>query len=378
MTSYMISTRDMSDCILEPFELTLEQYETIYNYQTLFNEYVFSNSNREFLESVLFKRLRGNDEMCFQLYELIGLDKSKIFCGIFRNDYFLTKDGWKMVEYNTISSSLAALACETHGYSNDAINGIVESLLLSKELFDDYYEVKSSILVVITERDRTKGNRDQEITVSKLKEKGVNIILMSFETLNGIRVLNDFLYVNYDLIGVVYYRSGYELHSERGLEIRRTIERSLAVKCPNVEAQLFGTKLVQSSLTEIQSISETIRQFKRLNVKMIYPPELEIKDETAWLLKCNKEGGGHNVHTNLNEFLRREKERSNWIQVERINPVIRNGSISEIGIYGGIVAFNGKIISNRALGYLVRTKDQNEKEGGVFAGFSRINSLIIK
>ena len=51
--------------------------------------------------------------------------------------------------------------------------------------------------------------------------------------------------------------------------------------------------------------------------------------------------------------------------------------ISEVGRYGICNAENGKVINNNDIGYLVRTKSKNVKEGGVSAGFACLNSLTI-
>ena len=50
--------------------------------------------------------------------------------------------------------------------------------------------------------------------------------------------------------------------------------------------------------------------------------------------------------------------------------------ISEIGRYGVCIAENGLIIRNQDVAYLVRTKSEKIKEGGVCAGFACLNSLI--
>ena len=53
-------------------------------------------------------------------------------------------------------------------------------------------------------------------------------------------------------VSVVYYRCGYgpeDYLSEKQWEARRLLELSMAIKCPNILAQLTTCKKVQQALT---------------------------------------------------------------------------------------------------------------------------------
>ena len=52
--------------------------------------------------------------------------------------------------------------------------------------------------------------------------------------------------------------------------------------------------------------------------------------------------------------------------------------VSEIGRYGILLADQGQVIRNEDCGYLVRTKSADVNEGGVCAGYSCLNTLILE
>lgn len=63
--------------------------------------------------------------------------------------------------------------------------------------------------------------------------------------------------------------------------------------------------------------------------------------------------------------------------------VVQGDVISELGIFGsclwrvGAGKVRPEILKNRAGGYLMRTKARDSDEGGVAAGFSSLDSLVL-
>lgn len=58
--------------------------------------------------------------------------------------------------------------------------------------------------------------------------------------------------------------------------------------------------------------------------------------------------------------------------------VLRGHVISELGVYGTILWDNtGKILHNDQGGWLLRTKGKEVNEGGVAAGFSSLDSVLL-
>jgi glutathione synthase len=122
------------------------------------------------------------------------------------------------------------------------------------------------------------------------------------------------------------------------------------------------------------------------------------------VLKPQREGGGNNVYkSHIPKFLSTlpESEREAWIAMELINvphgvqnwlvrsgheeSVIKSNVISELGTFGWVLfGWQGKEGSNRTLrltegsdGYLLRTKAEESDEGGVAAGFSVLDSVVL-
>lgn len=122
------------------------------------------------------------------------------------------------------------------------------------------------------------------------------------------------------------------------------------------------------------------------------------------VLKPQREGGGNNVYTtDIPAFLDTlpEGERAAWIAMRLIEPpgvggylvragagssaggVVQTEVISELGIFGWALFGGegdhgkGKNIEEEEVGWLVRTKGKDSNEGGVAAGFSVLDSLVL-
>lgn len=111
-----------------------------------------------------------------------------------------------------------------------------------------------------------------------------------------------------------------------------------------------------------------------------------------YVLKPQREGGGNNVYgqdipAKLKEMS--VMERSSWILMERIFPpisrnyMIRPGQetsptivdlVSELGIFGAIIGTKDKIMYNKQVGHMLRTKLSSANEGGVAAGSGALDS----
>jgi glutathione synthase len=121
------------------------------------------------------------------------------------------------------------------------------------------------------------------------------------------------------------------------------------------------------------------------------------------VLKPQREGGGNNVYREaIPAFLDslRAEEREAWIAMEMIETprgvggylvraapasaddgssekkVVRADVISELGIFGYALFGAGDVVE-REVGWLVRTKGTESNEGGVAAGFSVLDSVML-
>ena len=114
----------------------------------------------------------------------------------------------------------------------------------------------------------------------------------------------------------------------------------------------------------------------------------------GYVMKPQREGGGNNFY-GLDMVAQLEKTPearwASYILMELITPpparnaILRNGQveeggvISELGVYGTCLwdQETGEILSNEQAGYLLRTKGENSKEGGVAAGFGCMDSCYL-
>ncbi|CAG7982550.1 unnamed protein product [Penicillium salamii] len=218
-------------------------------------------------------------------------------------------------------------------------------------------------------------------------------------------------------VTTLYLRAFYspEDHtSSRDWEARTHLERSAAIKCPTVLNQLSGCKKVQQVLAEPTGLDHLSAFLKGVDPSLIervrstFAPqydlsanskgrELALNPETAMnhVLKPQREGGGNNIYkSDIPGFLQSlpESDWMGWVLMELINPaanaqnvalrndgeVLRGDVISELGIYGTILwEDTGKILHNNHGGYLLRTKGKEVNEGGVAAGFSSLDSVLL-
>ncbi|KIW71320.1 glutathione synthetase [Phialophora macrospora] len=231
-------------------------------------------------------------------------------------------------------------------------------------------------------------------------------------------------------VTVVYFRALYaptEYNTPTSWAARHHLERSAAVKCPSILLHLSGSKKVQQVLTSRPPDADHLKAFlpnhpetTLENLRSTFAPQyslsasrssassepegirLALDEKTAanHVLKPQREGGGNNIYrTNIPPFLN-SIPRDQWKQyilMELIHPptaakntvlksdgqVVSGNVISELGTFGTCLWRNTpgsttpKILHNTEGGYLLRTKGKDSDEGGVAAGFSSLDSLIL-
>ncbi|KAK2878166.1 hypothetical protein FQN49_001091 [Arthroderma sp. PD_2] len=197
---------------------------------------------------------------------------------------------------------------------------------------------------------------------------------------------------------------------------RTHLERSAAIKCPTVLSQLSGCKKVQQILAtesggpEMDHLIRFLPNTESAKIKQIratFAPqydlsvggrgrELALNPETAvkHVLKPQREGGGNNIYRDaIPSFLKSlpEKDWKGWILMELIQPppaknialrsdgqVLSGDVVGELGIYGAALwDANGQVLHNEQGGWLMRTKAKDSDEGGVAAGFSSLDSILL-
>ncbi|KAI0050881.1 glutathione synthase [Auriscalpium vulgare] len=237
-------------------------------------------------------------------------------------------------------------------------------------------------------------------------------------------------------IAVVYYRAGYtptDYPTPAIYATRANLERSRAIQCPSLALQLAGGKKIQQVLTmsgvlerylSREEGADEVRESwvamwglddedlpipgakptNVIHVDDVKEPkgtrEARIRADTL-VLKPQREGGGNNIYrAAILPFLDTlpAPERRAWIAMQLIRPpaavegyLVRSGDaqtgpvkgrvVSELGIFGWTLfgrETNGQeSVREAEVGFLVRTKGEGVDEGGVAAGFSVLDSVLL-
>ena len=207
-------------------------------------------------------------------------------------------------------------------------------------------------------------------------------------------------------ISVVYYRAGYapvDYASPADYATRALLERSRAVQCPSLALQLAGGKKVQEVLTRpdvlerFLSPSEGADAVRDSWVRMWAlegGADEAVRRAHELVLKPQREGGGNNIYRDaIPPFVAQlpVRERAAWIAMELIRPphgvgahLVRSGKgrmrasvVSELGVFGWALFGEGREVKEEQVGWLVRTKAEDVDEGGVAAGFSVLDSVVL-
>jgi len=345
----------------------------------------------------------------------------------------LDRDTIRQVEINTIASSFAGIAGSRiprlhrfimqeldHGDKLDqlpenlALEGLCGGMLKAWEI---YAQPKAVILFIV--EDVTYNVCDQRFHEFQIRQMNpsVKVLRFSLTTLGqGAACLgpNKELMVNGQEVAVVYFRCGYspdQYSSPDGCEwaARLLIERSRAIKSPNINYHLAGTKKVQQVLAQPGVVEkllgdETKAKILRDSFTGLYSldlneegdraAEMAMKDPERFVLKPQREGGGNNVYgkevKDTLEKLNGTPERAGYILMDVIQPplirncVIRPGmkpfmddTVSELGIFGVVIGNAKEIFHNSVSGHMLRTKLQTSTEGGVVCGSGCLDSPFL-
>lgn len=344
--------------------------------------------------------------------------------------------GIRQVEVNAISVAMSAhsqSAMDMHRYlatkyrlptehvkwaANDSLKLVAQGLI---DAYDCYK--KSDCFVLLVAEDRSFNFSEHlliELEVHNMRPD-IRVVRKPFRELpETIRLgPNKELLLDSDKeIALVYFRYGYDPSNykfEGAWDTRLLLERSRAIKCPPINFHLSGVKKFQQVLSceqELERFLDPKEAARVANVSCKFwsiesgsPTgekgyQLGLNSPENLVLKPQREGGGHNIFgsdikTVLSELAEFPAERSQYILMEYINSPreknklllrdnLENDSkfqpehiVSELGIFGSITYDGQDITSNRAAGYLVRSKRHGVKEGGVASGYAGISSLLL-
>ena len=348
---------------------------------------------------------------------------------ISRNDFFRVRPAaeqaplLRQVEFNAIAASYPGLAGLTHVLhaalwpelrprlaANDPLVGVCAAL---GDAFRRYGRPEAAALMIVQAGETNVF--DQRLVELGLARQGIPLRRVTLDELaqEG-RLREGRLVVSGQVCAMAYLRAGYapeDLATPAARQGRTLLEHSDAVVVPRVALQLAGTKKMQQLLSGSETLrryldADTARRLQDTFAGLYGLDELvstPAGEQPAWraalaapqryVLKPQREGGGNNFY---DEGIGRvlgtatARERAGYILMERIHPIphdavlVRDGAarraacVSEIGRFGVLLADGESIAVNQDVGYLVRTREQHLREGGISAGFGHLDSLQIE
>ncbi|XP_046544148.1 glutathione synthetase-like [Haliotis rubra] len=337
--------------------------------------------------------------------------------GLFRNDFMIDVQDpdhvqIKQVEINTIAAgagSLGSLLVHLHRkvlhvdvivgsrftldmvgkhydkwevQDNDASLGAALGLLKAWEL---YGRKQAAILFVVRETEpKIFDQRHLEFKVFSLNP-AVRVLRRTYLDINNGAFLTE------DRRLVVYVITDIEW------DARLKLERSMAIKCPSIQYHLSGTKKIQQELTLNGAVEQFIKDpaaVKRIRATFVKQFSLDLgvegdkgvelgkTDTDMYVLKPQREGGGHNLYGNdIRKFLETHQnstERNAYILMERIfpkahknylvtpgRPLLLSEVTNELGIFGVYIGSATEEKINMQCGHMLRTKLLGTDEGGL-------------
>ncbi len=343
-----------------------------------------------------------------------------------RNDFFRQRPApagpvvLRQVEFNAIAASYPALAGLTYALHaalwpelrarlacNDPLAGIREGLAAAFRRFGH----SGACVVMVVQMGETNVF-DQRLIELALARDGIPLRRMTLaEVAAGGALREGHLWVHGQICAIAYLRAGYapeDLATPEARRGRTLLEHSDAIVVPRIAVQLAGAKKVQQVLTDAKVLGRYLDAESARDLldtfAGIYDTEEPIAAQggrlPAWraaveepgrfVLKPQREGGGNNFYDeDIPRVLASStaRERAGYVLMDRIRPLsheailVREGvarpatCVSEIGRFGVLLAERDTVAINQDVGYLVRTREQHLREGGVSAGFGHLDSL---
>uniref|UniRef100_A0A6E8V8R1 Glutathione synthetase n=1 Tax=Anopheles coluzzii TaxID=1518534 RepID=A0A6E8V8R1_ANOCL len=420
--------------ILTPSSFPRKEFQKAVELQPLLNELIHAVAHdSQFLLATLSSTEKVDEftRALIAIYRTV-LDEGiaqTVTLALLRSDYLPNfSDTIKQVEINTIASSfggISTIMTPMHSYilselghreklvnlpDNKALSGLCDAMVEAWKL-----QARPSAAILFVVENVTYNICDQRFHEFYIRETYPHVAVVR-RTLTQI-VEQGRLGPGKELLvgdveaSVVYFRAGYEPGHYFGAgewDARLLIERSVAIKCPSIQYHLAGTKKVQQALAK----PDVLRRFvgddapKIEAIRDIFTGlysldreeggdeavALALADPERYVLKPQREGGGNNVYgADIPAALQAmsSAERSAWILMERIFPPLSTGYmvrpngpvppplvqlVSELGIFGAIIGSKDKVLYNKQIGHMLRTKLSSSNEGGVAAGSGALDS----
>lgn len=406
--------------------------------QTHYNTLVDKISqDTDFLQEALASTIEVDDftARLFRIHQQIlkeGRSQS-ITLGLNRSDYMLDQrddrsPSLKQIEINTFAASFGGLSSRTPDVHRHILK-VAGRLEESKRILDnnpaaglaraiakawELYGTERAIVMFLVEESQ-RNIFDQRYIENELWKRNIPVKRKRFDDVckTGSLDKDKRLFVDGQEVAVVYFRNGYmpqNYISEQTWEARLLMERSRAVKCPDISTHLAGTKKVQQVLArpgvlekffpEQPEVVEQIRAtFAGLYTLDIGPEgdktvAMALADPDQYVLKPQREGGGNNIYgSEICQVLQGVKgstERMAYILMDKIHPApVQNyllrrdaplqisNCLSELGVFGAYVREGKDTVMNECVGHLLRTKSSEHSDGGVAAGVAVLDNPLL-
>ncbi|KAL3241226.1 glutathione synthase [Nakaseomyces bracarensis] len=445
---FKLNTANIAPFTLYPTPISRGSFEEALDVQKGFNELYAeisrdSGKNGAWLTRETEKLSESDADFTGKLWKLYKSVRDegilqKLRLGVFRSDYLVDKnlDQIKQVEFNTVSVSFAGFSTkvgEIHKYLNDfgvygaacyddkdipvptSVPEITQSFADALKKYDSIE--KNPVILMVVQRGERNVFDQRALEYALMKEHGIKVVRMTFDEITEKLSIDEdnkrrlSIKSTNEEVAIVYYRTGYttsDYETDKDWEARKFLERSYAIKAPDLLIQLSGAKKIQQLLTDNQILSKfiedtTTREKLSKTFVKIFPlddselgkigKDLAMNNPEKYVLKPQREGGGNNIYKeDIPSYLKSldESEWNAYILMEIIEPepytkniifrgddFFRESIISELGIYGTILFDEEKTYFNRNSGWLLRSKFTTSNEGGVAAGFGCLDSVVL-
>ncbi|KAL7399512.1 hypothetical protein ABVT39_025778 [Epinephelus coioides] len=406
--------------------------------QTHYNTLVDKISqDPDFLQEALSSTVAVDDftARLFRIHQQIlkeGRSQS-IVLGLNRSDYMLDQgeDGsssLKQIEINTFAASFGGLSSRTpdvHRHilrvagqleesqrilDNNPAAGLARAVAKAWEL---YGSERAFVMFLVEESQRNIF--DQRYIENELWKRNIPTMRKRFDDVctTGSLDQDKRLFVDGREVAVVYFRNGYmpqNYTSEQTWDARLLMERSMAVKCPDISTHLAGTKKVQQVLArpgilekffpgQPQVVEQIRATFAGLYTLDMGPEgdktvAMALAAPDRFVLKPQREGGGNNIYGSeicqVLQGVKENTERMAYILMDKIQPTpVQNyllrregplqisNCLSELGVFGVYVRQGTDMVMNECVGHLLRTKSSEHSDGGVAAGVAVLDNPLL-
>ena len=397
-------------CVIFPSPIVKSFFEKIEFYQIAFNK-IFDKLSRDqqFLEEILTP-LSESDEFIKKNLEISKKahefpQKQKIQLNIYRNDFMVDKikKFIYQTEFNTIAVTMATFSDEMKRFftyfskkypeffdrflnkndrevlieKSDSIPNFVDSIIEGIKLFNENYK---ETLIIFVVQENEKNIYDQRSIENDLYNR-FNIKSRRL-TLNEIAKNCEFdenknIKFENKIISLFYFRSCYtekDFIDEESWKGREMIELSTAIKVPNINSFLTTFKVFQYYLTKPEILKKFCPEelisndIIRFFMKIYYVRDMNLEEQkelyakimenlNGFVIKPQKEGGKNNFYG--------EEIKNDELVFEKV--------VSEFSVYGVILSDEEKYYLNKSVGFLVRSKEASQNEGGIMAGVAAID-----